>query len=80
MNCLKYQWKVYFAVTTASNIQMAPVSFAAVYTFKGPGKEIFFECKFVIIFLTINLNMWFGAQKNRLNEMVLLNTHNICFG
>ena len=24
--------------------------------------------------------MYFGAQKNRLNEMVLLSTHNICFG
>ena len=22
----------------------------------------------------------FGAQKNRLNEMILLSTHNICFG
>ena len=28
----------------------------------------------------LNLNMVLGAQKNRLIETVLLNTHNICFG
>ena len=31
-----------------------------------------FEHKIVIIFLSISLNMFFGAQKNRLIEMVLL--------
>ena len=39
-----------------------------------------FELKIVNIFLPINLNMFFGAQKNRLIETVLLSTHNICFG
>ena len=34
----------------------------------------------MIIFLSISLNMCFGAQKNRLSEVVLLSTHNICFG
>ena len=35
----------------------------------------------VIIFLSINLIMGFGAQKNHLIEMVLLSIiHNICFG
>ena len=29
--------------------------------------------------LAISLNMCFGDQKNHLNEMVLLSTHNICF-
>ena len=36
--------------------------------------------KIAFIFLSISLNMCFGAQKNRLNETVLLSTHNICFG
>ena len=40
----------------------------------------FYELKIVIIFLPINLNMCLGAQKNHLIEMVLLSTHNICFG
>ena len=35
--------------------------------------------KIEIIFLSINLNMCLGAQKNRLIERVLLSTHNICF-
>ena len=34
----------------------------------------------MIIFLSISLNMCFGAQKNHLIEMVLLSTHNICLG
>ena len=38
------------------------------------------ECKIVIVFLPMNLNMCFGAQKNHLIEMVLLSTNNICFG
>ena len=29
--------------------------------------------------LSINLNICFGAQKNRLIETVYLSTHNICF-
>ena len=32
----------------------------------------------MIIFLSITLNICFGAQKNRLIETVLLSTHNIC--
>ena len=40
----------------------------------------FYLRKISIIFLPINLNMCFGAQKNRLIETVLLITHNICFG
>ena len=40
----------------------------------------FFECKIVIFFLPISLNICFGAQKNGLIETVLLSTHNICFG
>ena len=32
------------------------------------------------IFLPIIFSICFGAQKNRLNETVLLSTHNICFG
>ena len=41
----------------------------------------FYPCfaKIVIIFLTIKLNMCFGYIKNRLNETVLLSTHNVCF-
>ena len=38
-----------------------------------------FECKIVIISLPINLNIFLGAQKNCLIEMVFLSTHNICF-
>ena len=34
----------------------------------------------MIIFSPINLNMCFIALKNRLDEMVLLSTHIICFG
>ena len=30
--------------------------------------------------LSIKFNMRFGAQKNRLNETVILSTHSICFG
>ena len=37
------------------------------------------ERKIVIIFLPISFNIFWGAQKNRLNETVLLSTHNICF-
>ena len=36
--------------------------------------------KIVNIFLPINFNICFGAEKNRLIERVLLSTHNICFG
>ena len=36
--------------------------------------------KIVIIFLPINLNMFFGAKKNGLIETVLLSNHNIFFG
>ena len=36
--------------------------------------------KIVNIFLPISLNICLGDQKNRLAEMGLLSTHNICFG
>ena len=36
--------------------------------------------KIEITFLFISFNICYGAQKNRLNETVLLSTHNICFG
>ena len=35
--------------------------------------------KIVNIFLSISVNICFGAQKNRLSETVVLSTHNICF-
>ena len=38
------------------------------------------QSKIAIIFLSITLNMCFGYSKDRLTEMVLLSTHNICFG
>ena len=41
--------------------------------------EKFFVRKIVIIFYPSVLTSVVGAQKNRLNEMVLLSTHNICF-
>ena len=37
----------------------------------------FVQHEIVIIFLLINLNICWGAQKNRLIETVLLGTHNI---
>ena len=43
------------------------------------GKHKIFECKIVNISLSISLYICFGAQKNHLIEMVLLNTHNIYF-
>ena len=36
--------------------------------------------KIGIIFLSISLNICFGAQKNHHIETVLLSTHSICFG
>ena len=39
-----------------------------------------FQHKIVNMFLPIIFSICFGAQKNRLMEMVLLSTHNICFG
>ena len=41
-----------------------------------------FECKIALVFISISLKVCFqllGALKNRLNETVLLNTHNIFF-
>ena len=49
---------------------------------KGTGldnNEIF-QHTIVNIFLPIILTYVLCAQKNRLNETVLLSTHNICFG
>ena len=39
-----------------------------------------FECKIVNISYPSILTYVLGAQKNRLNETVILSTHNICFG
>ena len=39
-----------------------------------------FQRKIVNIFLPIIFRICFGAQKNHLIDMVLLSTHNICFG
>ena len=39
----------------------------------------YFERKLVNIFLPIGLTYVLGAQKNRLNERVILSIHNICF-
>ena len=41
-------------------------------------KQIF-ECKIVIIFLPIGLNMYFGSLKDPLIADFLLSTHNMCF-
>ena len=46
----------------------------------GPDKEILwaYNCNY---FLTHQFkHVFLGAQKNRLNETVVLSTHNICFG
>ena len=48
--------------------------------FIGPDKQIFLHVKIVIIILLINLNICFGCLKECPIEMVLLSTHNICFG
>ena len=50
------------------------------YTYPWDQLSQKFERKIEIIFLPINLNICFGAQKNRLIETVLLSTHNRCFG
>ena len=42
-----------------------------------PGYFIFL---FTTILIALESTVCFGAQKNRLIEMVLLSTHNICFG
>ena len=39
-----------------------------------------FVHKIVIIFLSFGLNISFWCSKEPLSEMVLLSTHNICFG
>ena len=39
----------------------------------------FFEREIVVIFKPINLTYVFSTLKDRLNETVLLSTHNICF-
>ena len=53
-----------------------------VFLFIGPDYEIskLFEHIIKFIFLSISLICVLGYQKNRLNEKVLLSTHNICFG
>ena len=42
--------------------------------------SLVFESKIVIIFLPINFNTCFCAQKNCLTDMFFLSTHNIYFG
>ena len=39
-----------------------------------------FQCKVVNIFLPMIFSICFGCSIDRLIEMVLLSTHNICFG
>ena len=40
----------------------------------------FFSVKLLIFYYPLVLTYVLGAQKNRLIKMVLLSTHNICFG
>ena len=61
------------------NFHLLVMSFALFPMDKGPDKEIY-ERKSVVIYLPINLTCVLGAQKNRLVVIVLLSTHNICFG
>ena len=53
---------------------MEPVEYRAVMSTGLDNKN--FQCKIANIFLPINFNICFGCSK----EMVLLSTHNICFG
>ena len=41
--------------------------------------NLIFERKIENIFYPLVITFIFGAQKNRLNETVLLSAHNICF-
>ena len=61
---------------TAESPQPNLVSLGLHHTFRLTKKK----CKIVNIFLSISFNIFFGSQKNRLIETVLLSTHNICFG
>ena len=45
----------------------------------GPVKDIF-SIKLYLFSYLLTETCVLGAQKNRLTEMVLLSTHNICFG
>ena len=44
------------------------------------GLDKIFQRKIVTVSYSYLLACVLGAQKNRLNETVLLSTHNICFG
>ena len=46
------------------------------YTAQAKDNKVF-ELKIVYVFF---FEYVLGAQKNRLNETILLSTHNICFG
>ena len=46
----------------------------------GPVKQNIFTIKLLLFSYPSVLTCVMGAQKNRLNETVLLSTHNICFG
>ena len=57
---------------TRVNIEITPIHV-------GPVKD-FFSVKLHLISYPLTNTCVLGAQKNRLIEMVLLSTHNICFG
>ena len=50
--------------------------------FSAHNCKYFLTCNFEHIFWVLKrtVSVVLGAQKNRLNETVLLSTHNICFG
>ena len=58
----------------------SPEKFKALRILIGTVDFYFFEPNFVNIFLSISFYGGMGAQKNYINETVLLSTHNICFG
>ena len=47
---------------------------------RDPNKHTFFERKIAVSFLSISLNIFWAAQKNRLTDTVLPSAHNFCFG
>ena len=64
----------------SGNAKIAKMDFLHNSSTIGPVKQKKNKHKIAIVFLCIRLNISFGAQKNRLIEMVLLSTHNIFFG
>ena len=48
---------------------------------KGPGPRFLYACVISLLFSHPSVKTCIlDAQKNRLNETILLSTHNICFG